>query len=64
MQIVDCQHGELLAPATAQTIADDNAEIHFRQTLFAPVSDEEWGATHTQPSDGETQSTAALPEYD
>ena len=26
--------------------------------------DEEWGATHTQPSDGETQSTATLPEID
>ena len=23
-----------------------------------------WGATHTQPSDGETQSTATLPEID
>ena len=30
-------------PATAQTTADDNAEIHFKRTLFAPVSDEEWG---------------------
>ena len=26
--------------------------------------DEEWGAMHTQPSDGETQSTATLPEID
>jgi hypothetical protein len=52
------------APTTAPTTTGDNSKRHFKLTAFPPVSDEEWGATHTQPSDGETQSTATLPESD
>mgnify|MGYP006194738695 FL=1 len=52
-------------PATAPTTTGDNSQSHTAKSpLWKPVSDEEWGATHTQPSDGETQSTATLPEID
>ena len=52
------------APATARTTARDNSKSQFKLTLSPPVSDQDWGAAHTQPSDGETQSTATLPEFD
>ena len=55
-------------PATAQTTAGDSSSRHFKLTLWKPVSDEDWAATHTQPDDGETpretQSTATLSEFD
>ena len=52
-------------PATAPTTTGDNSQSHTAKSpLWKPVSDEDWAATHTQPSDGETQSTATLPEFD
>ena len=63
-RVPETQEPQPAAPATAPTTTGDNSKRHFKLTAFPPVSDEEWGATHTQPSDGETQSTATLPEID
>ena len=63
-RVPETQEPQPEAPATAPTTTGDNSKRHFELTAFPPVSDEEWAATHTQPSDGETQSTAMLPEYD
>ena len=63
-RVPETQEPQPAAPATAPTTTGDNSKRHFKLTAFPPVSDEEWGATHTQPSDGETQSTATLPESD
>ena len=64
-RVPETQEPQPEAPATAPTTTGDNSKRHFKLTAaFPPVSDEEWGATHTQPSVGETQSTATLPEID
>ena len=63
-RVPETQEPQPAAPATAQTTKGKDSQSQVKLTAFPRVSDEEWGATHTQPSDGETQSTATLPEYD
>ena len=63
-RVPETQEPQPEAPATAPTTTGDNSKFQSKLTVFPLLSDEEWAATHTQPSDGETQSTATLPEYD
>jgi len=61
-RVPETQEPQPAAPATAQTTKGEDSQSQVELTAFPRVSDEEWGATHTQPSDGETQSTATLPQ--
>ena len=63
LHVPEMQEPQPEAPATAPKTTGDNSKIQFKLTVFPPVSDEEWAATHTQPSDGKTQSAATLPEF-
>ena len=60
-RVPETQEPQPAAPATAQTTKGDNSKRHFNLTGFPRYH---WGATYTQPSDGETQSTVTLPEID
>ena len=51
-RVPETQEPQPAAPVTAPTTTGDNSKRHFKLTAFPPVSDKEWGATHTQPSDG------------
>ena len=60
-RVPETQEPQPAAPATAQTTKGDSSKRHLKLTGFSRYH---WGATYTQPSDGETQSTATLPESD
>jgi len=60
-RVPETQEPQPAAPATAPTTTGDSSKRHFNLTGFPRYH---WGATYTQPSDGETQSTATLPESD
>jgi hypothetical protein len=60
-RVPETQEPQPAAPATAPTTTGDSSKRQFNLTGFPRYH---WGATYTQPSDGETQSTATLPESD
>ena len=58
-RVPETQEPQPAAPATAQTTKGEDSQSQVKLTGFPRYH---WGATYTQPSDGETQSTATLPQ--